>query len=324
MKKALFSLFLVPTFVFAQIQATVQTAGLTPENPFYFLDQLSENFQRFFTLNPDSRARLEVTFAKERIAEIKIILEGKGINAKGLSVAEEHLKDNFARATAVLVKEKQSGKDTRDIAKELADDFKEARKDLKSTFEVEADALEVKIDELKTKLKEARRTGNTAQVDLLSKEIIALTLQHEMIEQHEDDNDENIEEEDDLLDEAMELKEEAAEKIREATEEKTEIMQEMKEDNVAASTVSFSTFNTLLIQANTAFTAGNYAEAKRFAKEAEKSLDLVEKDIDKIKDSEEEREEEKEEEREEEEEEGAGEIRVRVESSVFQEERNNN
>jgi hypothetical protein len=271
--------------VFAQSQQVIlPSAGLTPESPFYFLDKLSETLQRFFTFNPESRARIEITFAKERIAEIKVILEDKGVNAKGLSVAEQGLTDNLSRATTILADQKQAGKDTSNLARELSDNLDPAQGALKSTFKSEADILDTKIDELKARLKEARLAGDTAQAEALLKEIADLKNQKELLEQHEDKDEGDIEEENEHLDEALGLQKEAAEKIKDAEEEKADILKEAKKDNLTIPDGAFKEFDTLLSQAKAAFDAGNYEEAKRLAKEAKKNLKDAEKNLEKLQD----------------------------------------
>ena len=67
--------FLVASLVSAQNQAVLPNAGFTPESPFYFLDKFGEALRSFFTFNPEGKARLQITFAAERVAEIKVILE---------------------------------------------------------------------------------------------------------------------------------------------------------------------------------------------------------------------------------------------------------
>ena len=283
-KIAFISLLFVPFLVFAQ-NGALPSAGLTPESPFYFLDKLGETLQRFFTFNPESKARLEITFAKERIAEIKLVLEDKGVNARGISIAEERLGDNLSRATAILASQKQEGKDTSNLARDLSDDFDPAREELKSTFKSEVDTLDAKIDELKAKLKEARLAGNTAQVEVLSKEIADLKAQKELLEQHEDNDDGDIEEEKEHFDEALGFKEEAAEKIKDAEEERADILKEAKEDNLTIPDGAFKEFDALLSQAKAAFDAGNYENAKRLAKEAKKALKEAEKQLENLKDA---------------------------------------
>lgn len=284
-KSILISLLFVPFLVFAQNGAVLPNAGLTPESPFYFLDKLGEVLERFFTFNPESKARLEIAFAKERIAEIKVILEDKGASAEGLGVAEERLGDNLSRATAILASQKQEGKDTSNLAKDLSDDFDPAREELKSTFKSETDALDAKIDELKAKLKDARLAGDTAQIETFTKEIADLKAQKELLEQHEDKDDGDIEEENEHFDEALGLQKEAAEKIKDAEEEKADILKEVKEDNLTIPDGAFKEFYALISQAKAAFDAGNYEDVKRLAKEAKKNLKEVEKHLENLKEA---------------------------------------
>lgn len=284
-KSILISLLFIPLFVFAQNQTVLPSAGLTPESPFYFLDKLSETLQRFFTFNPESKARLEITFAKERVAEIKLILDEKGVNAKGLTVAEAGLQDNLSRATVIIADQKQAGKDTNNLARELSNNFDPAKKALKNTFKSEADTLDVKIDELKAKLKEARLAGDVAQVEALSKELADLKAQKELLGQHKDKDDGDIEKENEHFEEALGLKEEATEKIKDVEEKKADILKETKEYNLNIPDGAFKEFDNLLLQAKAAFDAGNYEEAKRLAKEAKKNLKEAEKHLDNLKDA---------------------------------------
>ncbi|MEK7075516.1 MAG: DUF5667 domain-containing protein, partial [Patescibacteria group bacterium] len=101
---ALVTLFATVTgTAFAQnTQVTLPSAGLTPASPFYFLDRLGENLRQFFTFNPEAKAKLQIEFAGERIAEIKIMVEKKGVNAKGLAIAESLLKANVAYAAEIV------------------------------------------------------------------------------------------------------------------------------------------------------------------------------------------------------------------------------
>lgn len=289
-KYAFILLLFVPLFAFAQNRAELPNAGITPESPLYFFDRLGEALQRFFTFNLASKARLEITFAKERIAEIKVILEEKGVNAKGLGIAEERLNENLSRITAILASQKQAGKNTSNLAKELSDNFDPAIEALGNVFKSELNALDAKIDELKAKLKEARLAGDTVLIETLSKELADLKAQKELLEEHEDKDDGDIEEENEHIDEALGLREEAAEKIKDAEEEKADISKEAEEDNFTIPDGAFNEFDGILSQAKAAFDAGNYEDAKRLAKEAENKLEEVKEQLDKLQDIQEEKE----------------------------------
>src|SRR3989338_4532378 len=122
---ALVALFVfASSTVFAQgTQANLPSAGLTPESSFYFLDRLGENLRQFFTFNPEAKAKLQIEFAGERIAEIKVIVEEKVVNAKGLAIAESLLQANVAYAAEIVNEEKTAGNDVSNLAKTLNDEF---------------------------------------------------------------------------------------------------------------------------------------------------------------------------------------------------------
>lgn len=54
-------------------QTTDVEAGLTPENPLYFIDTLGEQISLRLTLNDDDKAEKHILYAKERNAELELI-----------------------------------------------------------------------------------------------------------------------------------------------------------------------------------------------------------------------------------------------------------
>ncbi|MBT9169026.1 MAG: hypothetical protein DDT19_02378 [Syntrophomonadaceae bacterium] len=63
--------------------------------------------------------------------------------------------------------------------------------------------------------------------------------------------------------------------IKEAEEGKQELMRELANENIVVPAEAFGKFDSLLVQAKSAFAVGNFPEAKRLAKQAEKNLDSV-------------------------------------------------
>ena len=304
MKKTFISsLFaLVALFAFASGTAFAQSpqvalpsAGLTPESNFYFLDKFGEALREFFTFNPEGKARLQITFASERIAEIKVILETKGVEAKGLEVAQSRLQAHLANAATIVVDQKAEGKDVSQLAKELDDEFEGPKTALEQVFKAEKRALEAQEKELKGKILEARRVGDTAQVESLIQQPGQIKAQNELLELKEEEAEEALEQEEERLEEEMEAKEEAEKAIREAEKEMQEVLDEAAEEDVTVPAQAFGKFDSLLAQAKSAFTTGNYQEAKRLAKQAEKNLDAVEEATEDLEDAKEKEEELKEE-----------------------------
>ncbi|MFH1451472.1 MAG: hypothetical protein ABIF89_02590 [bacterium] len=288
--------------VFAQNQTVLPNAGLTPESNFYFLDKFGEALREFFTFNPEGKAHLQITFAAERIAEIKVILETKGVEAKGLEVAQSRLQAHLANAATIVVDRKAEGKDVSQLAKELGDEFDAPKTALEQAFKAKKRALEAQEKELKGKILEARRAGDTAQVESLVQQLGQIKAQKELLELKEEEAEEALEQEEERIEEEMEAKEEAEKAIREAEKEKQEVLDEAAEEDIAVPAEAFGKFDSLLAQAKSAFAAGNYPEAKRLAKQAEKNLDLVEEAIEDLEEAKEEAEELKEEQEEKEQE----------------------
>ena len=224
------SLFVGGTAFAQSPQVALPSAGLTPESSFYFLDRLGENLRQFFTFNPEAKAKLQIEFAGERIAEIKIMVEKKGVNAKVLAIAESLLQANVAYAAEIVSEEKISGKDVTALAKTLNDEFDARDKLLEQTFKDAKAQLKAQRKEIKTKLlAEARRVGDTAQIAVLEAQlndidgqIDALGKKKDQLEDSLQNEQEKIEDEmseDDQKEEELEQKEEQeAEEAEEAVE----------------------------------------------------------------------------------------------------------
>src|SRR3989344_4825047 len=181
---------------FAQgTQTNLPSAGLTPESSFYFLDRLGENLRQFFTFSPEAKAKLQIEFAGERIAEIKIIVEKKGVNAKGLAIAESLLQANVAYAAEIVVEEKIAGKDVAALAKTLNDEFDARDKLLEQTFKDAEAQLKAQRKEIKINLlAEARRVGDTTQIALLEGQLKDIDQQIDTLGQKKDQEIEEAEE----------------------------------------------------------------------------------------------------------------------------------
>ena len=279
MKYIIASLILAPYFVFAQGQAVLPKAGLTPESPFYFLDKLGEVIQEFITFNPQAKARLQITFASERIAEIKVILETKGVEAKGLDIAQTRLQANIAKAAKIVSKEKSRGRDVSVLAQDLASNFETSKAVLAQTFKEQKQALKDREEELKTQLRAAHRAGDTVKEEALVQELGQVKAQKEFLELKEEDIDDELEVEEEKIGEEMEAQRKTEKAISEAQEEKQEVLDEAVEEGVELPTNAFAEFDNLLSRAKSAFAAGNFEEAKSLAKQAKTSLKQIERTI---------------------------------------------
>ncbi|KKR45881.1 MAG: coiled-coil [Parcubacteria group bacterium GW2011_GWC1_40_13] len=229
MKKIIATAMLVSSLfvggaVFAQSsQVALPSAGLTPESSFYFLDRLGENLRQFFTFNPEAKAKLQIEFAGERIAEIKIIVEKKGVNAKGLAIAESLLRANVAYAAEIVSEEKTSGKDVSTLAKTLNDEFDARDKLLEQTFKDAKAQLKAQRKEIKTNLlTEARRAGDTAQIAVLEAQLNDIDGQIDALGQKKDQLENSLQNEQEKIEDEMSENDQKEEEFEQKEEQEVE------------------------------------------------------------------------------------------------------
>lgn len=268
---------LASSAVFAQTEnaLVLPKPGITPESNFYFLDKFGEALREFFTFSPEGRARLQIVFAAERVAEIKIILETKGVEADGLTTAHSRLLAHLADATTILADEKADGNDVSGLAKELDDAFEGPKTALEAAFLSQKRALEAEEDALKIKIKEARRAGDGARVEALLKQLDEIKAQKEGVEQKEEEQEEALEREEERLEEEMEERAEVGKKIQKAERKKREILDETARDGVSLPPETFNAFDRHIAEAKSALAAGAFDTAKHHAEEAKESLKAV-------------------------------------------------
>ncbi len=174
---AIIVMLLSGNHVLAQNQTVLPNAGLTPESTFYFLDRLGENLQEFFTFNKETKAKLQIEFVNERIAEIKILVETKGSETKGIEKARALLVGNVAHAAEIIQEVKSSGKEVSSLAKELDDEFDKQEQLLVKTFQDAQKKLkEDRLATVQKLIEEAQKLGDAEQVIGLKAQAEGLVL----------------------------------------------------------------------------------------------------------------------------------------------------
>ncbi|PIP51933.1 hypothetical protein COX09_04360 [Candidatus Beckwithbacteria bacterium CG23_combo_of_CG06-09_8_20_14_all_47_9] len=224
------SLFVGGTAFAQSPQVALPSAGLTPESSFYFLDRLGENLRQFFTFNPEAKAKLQIEFAGERIAEIKIMVEKKGVNAKVLAIAESLLQANVAYAAEIVSEEKISGKDVSALAKTLNDKFDARDKLLEQTFKDAKAQLKAQRKEIKTNLlAEAHRVGDTAQIAVLETQLNDIDGQIDALGQKKDQLENSLQNEQNKIENEMSENDQKEEELEQKEEQELEEAEEAAE-----------------------------------------------------------------------------------------------
>jgi hypothetical protein len=300
MKKIIALMFIVGLFFAVRVSAEepyFPSAGITPASPFYFLDRLGEALREFFTFNPGAKARLQISFAAERVAEIKVVLETRGVEARGLEVAQSRLQANLARAALIIDEEKQKGKEISGLAKDLNSGIDSSKLALLELFKEQKTELRAKEKEIKSRLREARHAGDDGLAGSLREQLSQVKFEKKQLDLKEDEIKESVEEEEDKIEEKMEPKHKAGEAIKEAMKKKQEIMDEAAKEGLELPAGVFQEFDNLFSQSQTAFEAGNFAVAREIAKQAKKAIKGAEKSIEQLEEEKEKQEDELEEKR---------------------------
>ncbi len=232
---------LIQAPVLAEDSIELPEAGITPESPFYFLDKAGESIRDFFTFNLEAKARLQVKYAAERLAEIRVMIKEKGIEAKGIKVAQARLESNVARAGEIIEKQKAKGKDVSGFAGEIVDSFHSQRLAAKEIFNQAKEEFLTKKRELHQLLVEAIENGDEAEQARIRAELGAIEAEKDEAEAKKDETITVLEQQKERLrnelkerkrqeDDARDQAEEAKEAEEEAEEETEELQQRIREE----------------------------------------------------------------------------------------------
>lgn len=111
-------LFSLGIGVFAQ-NSELPNPGLTPGNPFYFLESITESIGTFFTFGELRKAERYAALANERVAEIQAVAEK--VSPKALEKAFQRYDKLIEKALAKVESAEAKGKDTAEVSEKVAE-----------------------------------------------------------------------------------------------------------------------------------------------------------------------------------------------------------
>jgi len=168
---------LVPEIVLPELP----NPGILPGTFWYFLDGWGESVQEFFTFRAENRALLQTRRALERVAEINVLLERKGVDAPGLDIAEAKIQRNVARANEILERQKARGIEVAQLAKRLDNEFDTRQALLRGVFRTTKENLRTEEKALEAQIREARLAGNFERVEELRATLTNIENQRDRI-----------------------------------------------------------------------------------------------------------------------------------------------
>ena len=193
------------TPVFAQGTTTPGTTtpiivspGLTPDSAFYFLDKFIEKLQEALTFGGDAKAKLQIKFAAERVAEIKAMISSGGANDPGISEAQARLKEHTKQANDIIKSEKDSGKDVTDLENELKSSIDENDNELENASKQAELQLHEQTKSLEQAIHEAEQIGDRAKIEVLKQQIKDAEINAESAKKQAERTRESLKEENKL------------------------------------------------------------------------------------------------------------------------------
>ena len=218
--------------------------GILPGSFWYFLDNWGERIQEVFISKPEDKALFQSKRALERIAEVKALLEEKGVDAPGLDVAEEKIQQNIEKANEILEKKQARGEEVSELAKRLETDFNIRRKLLNQVFDIQRYTRKNYANAIKEKIKEAREQENFDEVSRLRSILNDVRVERERLTERKNIFQDSILSKNDIirqkireedrklraLKQEKEILEEEGEKVVETLFEEREIVIENQEE----------------------------------------------------------------------------------------------
>lgn len=129
-KAALVPIALIVAILGTGIGGAFASQSALPGDALYLVKLLTEDVRVALKFNPESKANLEMSFATKRLEEIKKVLEEKGVDARGLDIADERLKRNILRAAEIIESKKSKNNEMREIAKDKLEQVKNKKRKL--------------------------------------------------------------------------------------------------------------------------------------------------------------------------------------------------
>lgn len=259
------------TIATTMTETVLPDPGLVPGDFFYFLDRWSEAVNYFFTFNTESKAKLVLKHAEERVAELNVVLGTKGAKSEEAKRAKDDFSSGLTLAATIIADEKAKGNDVSAIAKEVDDEFEISKDMLKEAYRGHRDELRNDQNDLYDKLKEMIETGDTAEQVAIETEIKAVNDEVADVLGEEDSVDGSFDNEKKRIEDAMGKQQSAENHIANAKRAREQFIANATVLNTATATATAKTlasFDNIMLKSEAAMNSGDFENAKEYAKNA--------------------------------------------------------
>lgn len=254
-------------------------AGITPNNPLFFLDRMGESIRSMFTFGVEDNAKLQLEFAAERISEVRAMLEDKGVESRGIEVARQRMEGHLSRAVGILDDERNRGKDVNQLTVNINAEMGNRREALRRVFEERIDALKAQEQDLQRRRSEAQAAGNETLARELQAQRDVVKAQRQALNNERSRQEGILDTQRGRMEDRLGDNLQAQERINKADFERQRLSDRISSRGLVVSQAELQRLDAMLQQAKAAFARGSFAEAESLARQADIGFEFLREGI---------------------------------------------
>jgi hypothetical protein len=154
-------------FIFCFLtMSTIATASQNslPGETLYPIKILTEDVRSSLAVTPESKAKIQSSFAARRVEEVKAIMEKNEVSPEILDIALDNLHKNTAYTTTIIDEEHEKGSNIAELVKDINDTFNKNTDNLNQIFDHKNNDLKEEESSLENKIKEAKKTDDQEKI----------------------------------------------------------------------------------------------------------------------------------------------------------------
>lgn len=205
--------------------AAVASQDSLPGEALYPIKILTEDVRSSLAVTPESKAKIQSSFAAKRVEEVKAIMEKKDVSSEILDIALTNLQKNTDNTAVIIDEEGKKGTDVAELAKNISTDLNKNTEDLKQIFEDKNTKLKEEEEKIKNKIEEAKKNDDQKSIASLNTELDKTNNKRKSLESSWNKNEEMLKKND------HRIKKQTEKKRSEDRDENKEQYDNQKKDN---------------------------------------------------------------------------------------------
>jgi len=263
------------------VRSALTSRESLPGDIFHPVKILGERTRVVFSASPETKAKLEVEFAGERIKEIEKIINEKGTanREKEIGLAKRFLKQNLNNAVDLVSTKKKKGEDVTTLAKELNDTIEDSEILFTQILTEEKQSLKNKKRSVQDQITLVLQADDDEE---LERELSSIILLEDQIEREIEEIKEVLKSNRNLIAKEMKVEHRAQKLIKDARDEKQKLVDTFNKKGIELPLFTLDEFSDELLRSQSFFDTENFEEAERLAQNAKENLVSAQKTIDEL------------------------------------------